>query len=45
VAISDDDELLSEDFAPTKNDFLGLEHIDKSIKSDRNGSGAIFIRG
>ncbi|KAI8880799.1 cysteine proteinase [Backusella circina FSU 941] len=45
LAINDDDESLSTDFEPTKQDSLGLEHIDKSIKSDRNGSGAIFIRG
>jgi ubiquitin carboxyl-terminal hydrolase 7 len=44
--VSDDQEALFTASRPyQQGDRIGLDYIDKSTKMDRNGSGAIFIRG
>ncbi|CAO3670582.1 unnamed protein product [Rhizopus stolonifer] len=43
--VSDDQETLFETRVYQAGDRIGLDYIDKNTRTDRNGSGAIFIRG
>lgn len=43
--VNDEDETLFSQRPYHKGDTIGLDHMDKTTKLDRNGSGAIFIRG
>ncbi|CAO3673657.1 unnamed protein product [Rhizopus microsporus] len=43
--VNDEDETLFSQRPYHKGDIIGLDHMDKTTKLDRNGSGAIFIRG
>ncbi|KAI9256173.1 hypothetical protein BY458DRAFT_519583 [Sporodiniella umbellata] len=45
ILVGDSQETLFESRSYQEGDRIGLDYIDKSTRVDRNGSGAIFIRG